>query len=205
MKTQLIRIAAAFISGSLIMILHEFPKAILFYIINPSKDKKDKNIIFKLHHYIDPIGIIFCITSMAGFSKPFMYRIKDKKTNFILGIAGFASLALTFIISVLILRFGIGMNSDFTYAANIGTTDLILQYIMVYMALLSISMFIVNLFPVSTFDMGLCIAGKSPNKFFSIIRNDYLIKMILFFAMILQIIANISTTILRMLLWRGNI
>ncbi len=200
MKTQLIRIAAAFISGSLIMILHEFPKAILFYIINPAKDKKDKNIIFKLHHYIDPIGMIFCITSMAGFSKPYMYRIKDKKTNFILGIAGFISLALTFIGSFLILRFGIGMNPDFTYVENIKTADLIFQCIMLYMALLSLSMFLVNLFPVSTFDMGLCIAGKSPNKFFSIIRNDYVIKMILFFAVILNIIAEISATILSMLL-----
>lgn len=200
MKTQLIRILAAFISGGLIMILHEFPKAILFYMINPTKNKKDKRIILKLHHYIDPIGIIFCITSMAGFSKPYMYRIKDKKTNFILGITGFISLALTFIISVLILRYGIGMNPDFTYDTNIGMVDLILQYIILYMALLSFSMFLVNLFPISTFDMGLCIAGKSPNKFFSIIRNDYVIKLILFFAILLQVIASISFFILSLLL-----
>ena len=200
MKTQLIRILAAFISGSLVMILHEFPKAILFYMINPTKDKKDKKIIFQLHHYIDPIGMIFCITSMAGFSKPYMYRIKDKKTNFILGITGFISLALVFAVSALILRFGIGMNPNFTYQVNIGMADLIFQYIMVYMALLSLSMFFVNLFPVSTFDMGLCIAGKSPNKFFSIIRNDYIIKLILFFAMLLQVMADISTFILSMLL-----
>mgnify|MGYP000894724792 CR=1 FL=1 len=200
MKTQLIRILAAFISGSLVMILHEFPKAILFYMINPTKDKKDKKIIFQLHHYIDPIGMIFCITSMAGFSKPYMYRIKDKKTNFILGVTGFISLALVFVVSALILRFGIGMNPNFTYQVNIGMADLIFQYIMVYMALLSLSMFFVNLFPVSTFDMGLCIAGKSPNKFFSIIRNDYIIKLILFFAMLLQVMADISTFILSMLL-----
>ncbi len=200
MKTQLIRILAAFISGSLVMILHEFPKAILFYMINPTKDKKDKKIIFQLHHYIDPIGMIFCITSMAGFSKPYMYRIKDKKTNFILGVTGFISLALVFVVSALILRFGIGMNPNFTYQVNIGMADLIFQYIMVYMALLSLSMFFVNLFPVSTFDMGLCIAGKSSNKFFSIIRNDYIIKLILFFAMLLQVMADISTFILSMLL-----
>jgi hypothetical protein len=137
---------------------------------------------------------------MAGFSKPYMYRIKDKKTNFILGIAGFTSLAMIFTASVLILRFGIGMNPEFTYAPNIGMADFIFQCIMVYMALLSLSMFIVNLFPVSTFDMGLCIAGKSPNKFFAIIRNDYLIKMILFFAIILPIIPGISRTILSILL-----
>gem|GEM_PF-6754612 len=92
------------------------------------------------------------------------------------------------------------MNPDFTYNANIGIVDLIVQYIIVYMAILSFSMFIVNLFPVSTFDMGLCIAGKSPNKFFSIIRNDYVIKLILFFAIILEIVANISTFILSLLL-----
>lgn len=200
MKTQLIRILAAFISGSLVMILHEFPKAILFYMINPTKEKKDKSIILKVYHYIDPIGMIFCITSMAGFSKPYMYRIKDKKTNFVLGVCGLISLALVYLVSVLILRYGIGMNPDFTYNANIGIVDLIVQYIIVYMAILSFSMFIVNLFPVSTFDMGLCIAGKSPNKFFSIIRNDYVIKLILFFAIILEIVANISTFILSLLL-----
>ncbi len=196
MKIQLIRVLAAFIAGGIVMILHEFPKAYIYNRLNPSQDIKRKRGIYKLHHYIDPIGIILCITNQAGFSKPYMYRIKDKKTNFILGLTGLITLLIVFMVSMAILRFGIGVNSKLNYSETISIYELILQFILVYIALISISMFIVNLFPISTFDMGLCIAGKSPSKYFVIIRNDYFIKMVLLLVIMFQFITSFSTLIM---------
>ncbi|QHQ62400.1 hypothetical protein Ana3638_17745 [Anaerocolumna sedimenticola] len=196
MKIQLIRVLAAFIAGGIVMILHEFPKAYIYNRLNPSQDIKRKRGIYKLHHYIDPIGIILCITNQAGFSKPYMYRIKDKKTNFILGLTGLITLLIVFMVSMAILRFGIGVNSKLNYSETISIYELIFQFILVYIALISISMFIVNLFPISTFDMGLCIAGKSPSKYFVIIRNDYFIKMVLLLVIMFQFITSFSTLIM---------
>lgn len=196
MKIQLIRMFAAFIAGAVVMILHEFPKAFIYNRLSPNQDPKRRSKIYKLHHYIDPIGIILCITNQAGFSKPYMYRIKDKKTNLIMGITGLISLLLIFLASMAVLRFGIGINSNLYYSETISIFELIPQFILVHIALISISMFIVNLFPISTFDMGLCVAGKSPSKYFLIIRNDYFIKMVLLLVIMFQFISSFSTLIM---------
>jgi len=200
MKIQLIRLFSALIASGLVMILHEFPKAVIYSKMNPNQDTKRKNNIYKLYHYIDPIGLILCVTNQTGFSKPYMYRIKDKKTNLILGITGFLSLIVVFTVSICILKFGVGMNSEFNYSETTGVLPLILQCIAVYVSLISLSMLIVNLFPISTFDMGLCIAGKSPTKYFTLIRNDYFIKMLLILVILFQFVTSISTLILSALL-----
>jgi hypothetical protein len=200
MKIQLIRLISALLAGSIVMILHEFPKAFIYKRINRSNGLKNKHNIYKLHHYIDPIGLIFCVTNQAGFSKPYMYRIKDKRTNFILGITGFLSLATIFIFSMCTLKFGVGMNQKFNYSESTGLLILLEQCVLVYIALISISMFVVNLFPISTFDMGLCIAGKSPTKYFTIIRNDYFIKMLLVLVIMFRFITNVGTFIMSLLL-----
>lgn len=197
MGIQLIRLFAAFIAGGIVMIIHEFPKAFLYNKLNPNQDPKQKKKIYKLHHYIDPIGMILCVTNQAGFSKPYMYRIKDRKTNFILGIAGFLSLLTIFFISISVLHFGLGINSELNYAVDTGFLELVLQFIFVYLALISMSMFLVNLFPISTFDMGLCIAGKSPSKYFLIIQKDYFIKMMLILIILFQFITTFSSLIMK--------
>jgi membrane-associated protease RseP (regulator of RpoE activity) len=200
MTIQLIRLLSALIAGGIVMIIHEFPKAIIYNKMNSNQDKKRKRNIYKLHHYIDPIGLVLCVTNQAGFSKPYMYRIKDKKTNLILGITGFISLLVTFAISISFLRYGIGMGSNFAYSESIGIVELTLQCIVVYIALISLSMTIVNLFPISTFDMGLILAGVNPKKFYSIIRYDYIIKMMLILVILFQLLTSLSTFIMSILL-----
>lgn len=196
MKIQLIRLVAALLAGSIVMILHELPKAMIYKRINSSNGEKSKHNVYRIHHYIDPIGLILCVTSQAGFSKPYMYRIKDKKTNFILGIVGFLSLAIVFLISMGFLKFAIGMEANFSYLESTGLLELFFQCTLVYIALISISMFLVNLFPISTFDMGLCVAGKSPTKYFAIIRNDYFIKMLLVLVIMFRFITSVGTLIM---------
>lgn len=200
MIIQLIKLISALIAGGFVMILHELPKAIIYSNLKPDKNVKSKNNIYRLHQYIDPIGILLCITNQVGFSKPYMYRIKDKKVNFILGITGFFSLIVVFIVSICILKFGIGIDPDFGYSETSSIVVKIFQFTMVYITLISLSMFVVNLFPISTFDMGLCIAGKSQTKYLSIIRNDYFIKMLLILSIMIGFMTNISMFIMRIIL-----
>lgn len=191
MINKLIDIAILMLAGTLIMIVHELVKAIVYSILSSSKDNKIH--IWKLFQYIDPIGLIFCITSFAGFSKPYMYRIKEKRINFILGLVGFLTLLLIFLASISTFVYFNGQNfiseANGSININIHSVQDILLY---YLSICSLGMFIVNLFPISTFDMGLLIAGKSPSKYFSIIKNDLLIKMIL----IISILANVVVTLI---------
>ncbi|MDF2609612.1 MAG: hypothetical protein K0R92_1086 [Lachnospiraceae bacterium] len=200
MNIQVIKIFAAMVAGGFVMILHELPKSVLFIKLSTNRETKHQQGIFKIFNYIDPIGIILCITNQAGFSKPYMYRIKDRKTNFLLGVTGFLTLFVIFVTSVLVLKYQIGMDSDFTYSITTGLTELIYQCIVLYIALISLGMFLVNLFPISVFDMGLMIAGRSPRTYFSIIRFDYIIKIILLFAILLQLISYFSTAIISLIL-----
>ncbi|MDF2800344.1 MAG: hypothetical protein K0S61_247 [Anaerocolumna sp.] len=193
MKIQLIRILAAFLAGVIVMIIHEFPKAYLYNKINPKQGNQRKRNIYKLHHYIDPIGMVLCITNQAGFSKPYMYRIKDKKTNIYMGTLGLFTLLMVFTISMSILHFGLGITADLRLPENIGTFNLIFQVTLVHIALISLSMFIVNLFPIATFDMGLCIAGVSTSKYFTIIKNDYFIKIMVILVIMFQFVTSFST------------
>ncbi len=196
MKEQLIGMVMSFLTGIIIMILHELPKSIIY---NQLSEKKYKG-IWKLYQYIDPIGLVFCVTTFAGFSRPYMYRIKEKKINMILGITGFFSLFTIFVTSISVLRFqyaDVDVNIPLT---SMNAYIRILVYLFWYFsALLSCGMILVNLFPVSTFDFGLLIAGKSPSKYFSIIRNDYIIKMVLILAVMLGLINVFSSNIVRFL------
>lgn len=202
MKQTIIGLIATIIAACFIMIVHELSKSIVYNMRNKAQSSKTKKNIFKVQHYIDPIGLIFCITTYSGFSKPYMYRIKEKKTNLLLGITGFISLFLTFILSLFLLKMNYS-NGILVYDVT-KSYDFFVKYFMFSLnystVLLSLTMFVVNLFPISTFDMGLLIAGRSPSKYFSIIRNDSYIKMILILAIVFDIIRSISATIIGVLL-----
>lgn len=195
MIEQLIGIGMAIITGILVMILHELPKSIIY---NHLGEKKYKG-IWKVYQYIDPIGLVFCITAYAGFSRPFMYRIKEKRINLILGITGFLSLVTIFIASIVVLRFQYSTKlgeGPVQFESYIGFLNF---YFWASSAKISLGMILVNLFPVSTFDLGLIIAGKSPSKYFAIIRSDYFIKMILILSVMLGLISMISNNVIGLL------
>lgn len=186
MKEQLITIAAILGAGCFIMIVHELVKSLVF-VVRSRKQSAQKHNIFRLYQYIDPIGLLFCLFGFAGFSKPYMYRMRDRKTNLYVGIAGFITLILLALSGLLVCR---------------TTEHLIVFVIAQYVSVLSIGMFFVNLFPISVFDLGLIVAGTAPEKFFSIIKNDYTIKMILILTIILGLIRSFSANIFLFLLER---
>ncbi len=179
MKEQMISLGAMLLAACLVMIIHELVKSIVF-VARSKNASKDKYEIFRVYQYIDPIGLLFCLFGFAGFSKPYMYRMRDRKTNFWVGIAGFLTLLMLAAAGLLVCQ---------------STDSLTVFVVSQYVSVFSIGMFFVNLFPVSVFDLGLVIAGAAPDKFFSIIKNDYVIKMILILTIILGIIKSFSANI----------
>lgn len=185
MKEMLIGLGVSLIAACIVMIVHELVKSMVFVL--RSGNFAENHNIFRVYQYIDPIGLLFCLFGFAGFSKPYMYRMKDRKTNLYVGIAGFITLILLAVLGVLVCR----------------TTSQVMVFVLFqYISVLSIGMIFVNLFPASVFDLGLIIAGVSPEKFFSVIKNDYTIKMILILTMIFGLIKSFSANIFIFLLER---
>lgn len=178
MKEQMIGLGAMLLAACLVMIVHELAKSVVFVL--RSKSTQDKLEIFRIYQYIDPIGLLFCLYGFAGFSKPYMYRMRDRRTNFYVGLTGFVTLFALAAAGLVLCKY---------------TSSLPVFVLAQYVSVLSIGMFFVNLFPISVFDLGLILAGVAPDKFFSIIRNDYIIKMLLILTVILGMMRSFSANI----------
>ncbi|WP_167956667.1 hypothetical protein [Anaerosporobacter faecicola] len=213
MREALLSVGAAMIAGIVVMILHELPKSIIYYVRScpewreqpgyQQRIRRTRKEIGKLWKYIDPIGLLLCMTTYSGFSKPYMYRMKDRKTNKIAGISGFATLLFLVVLNLFILRLRYtNVNVDVNQLTSVHEvcTIVIPFYFFYFMAYISMNMLLVNLIPVSTFDIGLLIAGYSPSKYFSIIKNDHYIKMILLFTVLVGVISTISSLVMETLL-----
>lgn len=211
MIETLLRVSAALSAAIVIMILHELPKSIIYCVRSLAEWKEQPNYkqkikrtvrdICKFWKYIDPIGLLLCATTYSGFSKPYMYRMKDRKTNKIAGFTGFFILLMIAVLNTLIIRtYFLPINVNEFTIVNDSISILVSFYFFYFMAFISINMFLINLIPISTFDMGLLIAGYSPSKYFSIIKNDHYIKMILLFTVLLGVVSIISSLIMDTLL-----
>ncbi len=195
---QLIQIVAGLFATLLVMILHEVPKTLVY---NRQCEKKiPLSRIFYLPQYIDPIGLIFCVFSWAGFSKPYRYEIKIKKNATYIGFIGLLSLLLLTITSYVVycafytgvkvdqILVGMDMSSRFNY------------YFICYIMIISLGMFVVNLFPITAFDMGFIIAGKSLASYIRIIRADTFIKLALFIVLFTEAIPILGIRLINFLL-----
>lgn len=188
---QVIEVFVAMAVSMLLMIVHEFPKAIVFIHSVPKKESTPyRKKIWRLQRYIDLVGVVMSVVSFAGFSKPLMYRVSNPKTNISMGSCGFVSLLLVFAGSICRLR----QKYELSYLAinDIGLKSVVGQLFWIYMAILSVSMFLVNLFPVSIFDMGLIIAGNSAHGYLNIVKSDSFIKCILMLAILFGVVRHFS-------------
>ncbi len=191
-RTLLIAIVAAFF----VMIIHELCKSIAYAIYikiyNKKYNKKEKcEGLFKVHRYIDPVGTIFAATSNGIFSKQYPFVIRSRKASFLIGLAGYVSMALLFLVTIVCYRtfFGhdIVLSDDqmVLYYLIKGT-----KYIMEFVAYFSATLFLVNLYPISTFDISLIVATFSPMVYLKIRKYDIFFKLIFF---ILSLIGIFST------------
>ncbi len=183
MTEFIISILASIIAAIILMILHEFPKTLIYYLKNKKTHKGLKH-IFKLYHYIDPVGLLFFVVFNVGFSKPYMCSNRDRKTNIIMGITGFLILVIVCLGSGLLL-IALFFNG---YSVGIDFVDKLIGYILLDLVLFSGNMFIVNLFPISTFDIAQIIAGIKPKIYYSLVQHDTVVKGILIISTIFGLI-----------------
>jgi hypothetical protein len=213
LKEKLMLLVASLCAGVIVMVLHELPKAILYrrlkHRYGKEEDKKFENRINPVH-FVDPIGLIFCAIYGIGFSKPYYYRMKEKKWNQLLGITGFLSLLVQFFIVVAILRFGFRIEFDYVinthltlwFSGGINTSIVnypifyeFLMYFFSSYAIISIGMLITNLFPLISSDMALLVAANQPMKFVTLLRSDYVIKMVWMFLLLMGIMTSMSSAV----------
>ena len=191
MKRLILEIVICLVAAVLLMVLHELFKAVIFVLLRVKENNKQiikRRGIWKLWHYIDPVGLVLAVTCYVPVSKPFMFRIRDKKTNLIIGISGLVFLAVIFFGSVQMLHIIYGTNANAAVALNSSGNRRVGILFWQYMQMLSFDYFIVNLFPVSTFDMGHIIAGKSARIYLGIIKADTQIKLLLILTLFLNLI-----------------
>lgn len=188
MKDIFLEILLCLLAACFLMILHEGIK-ILTYIATKKELPSLGVSPLKFWRYIDPVGLLLAVSCYVPISKPYFFRIRDKRTNLFLGIAGLTTLFTVLAGSLLILRFRYGGIAGLNQMeAEYGILGTLPSAFVQYLSILSFGMLAANLFPVSTFDMGLLIAGVSSKAYLSIIKADGTIKLIFILTLLLGII-----------------
>ena len=161
MKEMVFEWLICILCASVLMIIHEMVKTAIYLLQKRRMHQKAafSHSMWAVYRYIDPIGLILAVVSNVPFSKPFMFRVRDKKTNLVMGISGFCILVAVFALCICSLHFDLfGLDSILQQDPNcLWAKGVVLAG--QYMAILSFGMFVANLFPVSVFDMGLIVAG----------------------------------------------
>lgn len=188
------------VSAVIVMILHELPKSIVYCARNKSADHN--HTIWKVWHYIDPVGLVFSLTNYSGFSKSYMFRVRSKTTNVWLGVTGYLSLIVMFITGILVLRCRYGGLSGIQ---ELGTGEFSFFYytgcvFWQCFCLNSMGMLLVNLFPISTFDMGLLVAGAFPSKYMALLQSDVMYKIAVILLIVLDVFRYLSVWLTQFLL-----
>ena len=155
-----LNIVVCVLAAIFLMISHELVKVFVYWCCNGGHFS-GKTSPWKVWRYIDPIGVILAIVCNVTISKPHFFRIREKKTNLLLGITGLSFLLIAFGFSIWILRYIYGGFEGLEGMESLPWIQQFPAMLVEYISILSIGMFMANLFPVSTFDMGLIIAGCS--------------------------------------------
>lgn len=201
MRENLILLTASLLAGVICMILHEAPKVMLYrrYIRKNSISELMTTTYGKVNpiHFIDPIGLLFCMMFRIGFSKPSYYRMKEKDLNRKLGFTGLFSLLIQFLIVISLLRFSFGMNEKLTLPVDSSFLFEFFMYFLTSYAIISIGMLLTNLFPLLSTDMAWLLTSQSPMKFVVLLKSDFIIKMTWILLVILGVTPGISIIIFR--------
>lgn len=196
---KLIYIVITLVSGILLMIIHELPKNIAYYIIRCKEGKKKPKNLFYFWKNIDPVGIITTIAMYTPFSKQYKYTISNKKTSLTLGITGLTTLIITQISSIVVLKI---FFKDYLLQQDIVTqgTNYYIYLVVLNFSILCMTMILVNLFPVTCFDMGLILLGSNSKHRGTVIVFDGILKLIFFFMVVLRVFLNSATIITNILI-----
>ena len=187
MKEILLEIGICLAAAAFLMIYHECVRLIVYMFCQRSV-KCFRTAPWKIWRYIDPIGLILSLTSMVPVSKPYFYRIRDRRTNLFVGIAGLISLLTVLVGSIAALRIGYGGVDGLNHLVLPHWWNAIVPILVQYLAMLSAGMLVANLFPISIFDMGMIVAGVSPAGYLGMIKADGTVKLIFVLVVLLDMI-----------------
>lgn len=191
---DIIEINAAILAAVCIMIVHELPKALVYHFRNHNKIPL-KNIC-NITQYIDPIGLLFATMTTTGFSKPYQIQFESKRKMVLIGLTGYFSLFCSVVTGILLYRLlFVGMDTAILLESNNYSLQFV-YYFICFFTVNSMGMFFLNLFPLASFDMGMCIAGLSFSGFITILRNDTLIKLVLLVVLYIESIPKAVIQIL---------
>lgn len=182
-----------------LMISHELIKVFVYWCCK-GRSFSTKILPWKFWRYIDPIGLILSVVCNVTISKPYFFRIREKKTNLLLGMTGLIFLLGVFGTSIWLLRDVYGGYDGLKVVALLPLYQQIPSIFLEYVSILSLGMFMANLFPISTFDIGLIIAGCSSKTYLNIIKVDGIVKMIFVLTLLLNVIGYGSLRIIEFLL-----
>lgn len=199
MTDILINIGVCLIVAVFLMIFHELCKGMV-YLLFGRKNNSGKLTLWKVWKYIDPIGILLGVVCYVPISKPYFFRIRDQRTNRLLGIAGLLSMVVVFSGSIFAVKYFYGGMEGLKRLVIHHWYEQIPPLLLQYMALLSFGMLVANLFPVSTFDMGLLVAGVSAASYLKIIKADSTVKIIFVLTLLLELIQYAGLRVLDLLL-----
>ena len=114
MKEMVFEWLICILCASVLMIIHEMVKTAIYLLQKRRMHQKAafSHSMWAVYRYIDPIGLILAVVSNVPFSKPFMFRVRDKKTNLVMGISGFCILVAVFALCICSLHFDLfGLDS----------------------------------------------------------------------------------------------
>lgn len=195
MKEILLELGICLAASVFLMIWHECVRLVVYMFCKGSV-KCFRTVPWKVWRYIDPIGLILSLTSFVPISKPYFFRVRDRRTNLCLGIAGLVSLIFVLAGSITVLRLGYGGIDGLNHLVLPHWWDAIVPILVQYLALLSAGMLVANLFPISTFDMGMIIAGVSPAGYLGMIKADGTVKIIFVLVVLLDMIHYVASRLI---------
>lgn len=190
----IIEITAILTASALAMILHEFPKSVMYLLTGRHCKPEDRLKIFKLHRYIDPVGWLLFLICHAGASRPYPYRLKEKDTNIAIGMTGFLTLVLMILGGYALYGWVILKIPAVASGESLGYGMTFLVKSSWYFIYAACVLLIVNVFPMVTSDMFLIIVAIAPSKLISLLKYDSLIKTALLLCFIFQYVQNAALT-----------
>lgn len=198
LKEKLLIVLIYIIAAMCVMIIHEFVKSVIYYIyVKREEPHQSTKGIFNIFRYIDPIGVIFSAARVGIFSKQYPYLIKSRKVAVSIGIAGYSSMVLTFLSSI--------MGYKLSYVSNphldeVGFSSMFFHYFWMCMAFFSLMMMIINFFPIVSFDITLILGACARSVYMYVKMHDRIFKGLFLILSFFGVFQNIALVLMMIII-----
>ncbi|MDA3845712.1 MAG: hypothetical protein PF505_04080 [Vallitaleaceae bacterium] len=155
------------VAAVIVMIIHEIPKSLTAYLVTHPIYRQNALPNTKLRQYVDPIGLCMFVFMGIGWQKSCIYkssRFRDKEKGMLyVAIEGLLSNIVLIIILVPIYNI---------------TADAYVKLFVFKLIYFSFGVTIINLLPVTPFDMSKVIQYFSPEVYYGLIKYERTIHIV---------------------------